>query len=102
MLPIRPMIQIHKMLYKHLPPDLPDSNNVVKYVHSILDSMIDSGESTNFMDIILLTSGKSLDTLEKLDKISLIRLFLDGFFDNDVLGFFSFMDSLGFKDARNR
>jgi hypothetical protein len=76
------------------PPLEPD--NIVEYVSEIVDNCINSAA---FVDAVIMMSGKSLEDINKIDSLDLVKLFIDGMLEHNLLEFKAFYVGIGLDHA---
>ena len=95
MLSIKDMFRLWRLVGDHLPDEV--GEDIVDFVGTIVDSMINKNQLTNYADAIMLVSGKSLDELVTIPPQDKIELFAKGLADNNIMLFKDVIKRTGFN-----
>ncbi len=96
MLNLKDMFRLYELVGAYIPKEKPD--DVLQFVSTIIDNMINAGQYSNYANAVLLTSGKTLDDIKNLPTTEIIRLFAQGLIDNKIIAFMDFLEKVNFND----
>lgn len=87
-LTIHEAIKLYFLLLPHLPEI--DYNNVedinlLEFFRELLDKIIKSGRHRDYLDIVMLATGKSFEEIQYLEGPDTLNLLISSFIENDVI-----------------
>ena len=94
----REMFRLYRLVGNHL-PDSVGEDFLVDFIGTIINSMVNKGQLTNYIDAIMLMSGKSLEELKGMKPEELIKIFAEGLADNKIFSFRNFLESVEFNNG---
>jgi len=95
MLNLKDMFRLYRLVGQHIPKEKPE--DVLQFVSTVIDNMIMAGQYSNYINAVLLTSGKTLDDIKDLPTSEIIRLFTQGLIENKMFAFMDFLEKVNFN-----
>jgi hypothetical protein len=87
-------LKLYDLLKDHLPVVIDQDDDMLEFAGTIIDSMIKSSSHKNYVDAIMLMTGKTQDEVLQLGTQDALRSFMDGLVENDILLLKSFCEEL--------
>ena len=92
---IKDATQLYQILAPHLPEDKPE--DALDYIDAIVNSIIEQERYPDFVNVLILTQGKTVEELEKLLPQEVLALFVRGLEENKIVLLQDFMQKVGFN-----
>jgi hypothetical protein len=86
-------LRLAKLILPHMPEDASEIT-VLQFGDKIVRSLIASGNSQDYLEIIHLTSGIDIDSLIQLGVTEVFKLFVEGMRENEILSLIEFYKGL--------
>jgi hypothetical protein len=92
-------MSLYHILGRYIPEiEEEDEQDVLQFVGKIV-SNIRQGSHRDYVDAVMLMSGKSWDEIKEMESEQVLGLFIDGLAKNKIVQLKSFCDSVGFSHA---
>src|SRR4030043_1722920 len=91
---LRDALLLYDLIGKHIPKDIDENTDILNFVGKIVDSIIEANEHRNYIDAIILMSGKTQEELLTEPVEELMVLFSEGLVGNHVLLLCKFCEEL--------
>jgi len=91
-------LELHGILEQHLPDALDE--DALEFVGKIVNNIKESGQHKDYVDAVILMSGKEWEEIKSLKFEEILELFIRGLSANKIVQLKSFCEEVGFTDAR--
>lgn len=88
-------LKLYDLVGHHL-PDIDPTENVIGFIGTIIDAIVDAGEHRNYVDALVLLTGKPMDEVLQMKPLDALAEFSDGLAMNNILLLKRFAMELGY------
>jgi hypothetical protein len=102
MLNLRDALHLYDLVGHHIPTDIDEDTYILNFVGKIVHSLIDANEHRNYIDAIVLLTGKTTDEVVSQSLDQSVLDFSAGLVDNHILALCKFCRELGYDRTTGR
>ena len=92
---IKDATKLYQILAPHLPEDKPEE--ALDFIDQIVNSIIEKERYPDFVNVLILTHGKTVDKLAGMPSQEVLALFVKGLEENKIVLLQDFMQKVGFN-----
>jgi len=89
-------VELYKILRSHI-PDVADDETAIEFIGKIIDNARQSSTPGDYVDALILMSGRSLMELNEMGSEQRLELFIEGLSENKIVKLKTFCDVMGFN-----
>ena len=90
-------LQLHEILGSHIPEF--EEDDALEFIGKIVSNIRQSNQHKDYVDAVMLMSGKEWDEVKQMEYEEVLELFIVGLTDNKIVQLKSFCDKVGFNHA---
>lgn len=98
-LTLRESLELYDILGKYIPKVEDENNDALEFIGKIIDNVNTSGHHEDYINAIVLMSGRDWDEIKLLQSSDILDLFIEGLSVNQIVKLKSFFDMIGFAHA---
>ncbi len=102
MLNLSNALRLYELVGKHIPTDIDEGTDILNFVGKIVHSLIDANEHRNYIDAIVLLTGKTTEEVLEQPLDQSVLDFSAGLVDNHILTLCKFCRELGYDRTTGR
>lgn len=88
---LRNSIQLYKLVKNHIPVEVVNNEDELQFIQKIILSM----DANEYVQSVMLMSGKTLAELATLEPASILEMFTVGLAENKIISLVGYMQGLG-------
>ena len=90
-------LRLHEILGSHIPEF--EEDDALEFIGKIVSNIRQSNQHKDYVDAVMLMSGKEWDEVKQMEHEEVLELFIVGLTDNKIVQLKSFCDKVGFNHA---
>ena len=88
-------LQLHEILGLHIPEF--EEDNALEFIGKIVDNIRQSNQHKDYVDAVMLMSGKEWDEVKQMNSEDVLELFIAGLMENKIVYLKDFCKKMGYS-----